>query len=676
MDVRQRAGRHVRAQPALRQIAYYSQFLYRIVFAGLLFLYISLLGVAPGFLDRTGIAMAMWCYILAVTAVMVLARGQRLTPLLQRAMIFIDLNAMVVGVPHDPLPGMPTLLVFYLAYADLGLRNQYRHYVEALAGGAVAGALMLFLRGRYTAGGLSPADIWQALLLTIIVLHGLQIFAGRDRALKLARATQERLQLALDSPGLGAWSTSDPLVELKVDGHIQSVLGLEGERFSDRMSDYMDRMHPEDRPRVMERYTRFVRFGGADYEDEYRVLRPNGEVRYISSRAKAERNHLGAAVSIAGMVWDLTEQRRQQERLREMEERYRIATSAAQIAVWIWHVKEDRFEHDDSLNRLLQLRQETRALSLAGLLPVIHAEDRKAFEQRIRVALAGDQTDFFDEVRLQFEDGRMRVIQVRATILRDEKGKALRVAGANWDATRLALARQELERSNRELDDFTYIASHDLKEPLRGIASFAEYLQQDYADRLDDEGRSMIQKIRDQAKRMEQLIAELLHISRLGRSGLEREDTDLNAVLNDVLESLDFSLKEKNVALRMPRPLPRARCDRVRVGELFRNLITNAIKYNDKDERWIEIGCEPINMERVFYVRDNGIGIKPEHRGRVFTLFERLHKRDAYGGGTGVGLTIVQKIVHMHGGRIWIESVPGQRTSFYFTLPERDPDEQ
>lgn len=672
LEVRPRGERHVRTQPPLRQLAYYSQFLYRAVFAGLLFFYVSVLGLALGFLDRVGIAVAMGVYILAVALIMVLARGERLTPGLQRAIIGVDLCAMVVGVPHDPLPGMPTLLVFYLAYADLGLRNQFRHYVEALFAGALAGALMLFLRAHYTAGGLYTADVWQALMVTIIVLHGLQIFSGRDKALKLARATQQRLQLALDSPGLGAWSTSDPLVELKVDGHIQLVLGLDSEHFSDRMADYIACMHEEDRPRVVERYTRFVKFGGSDYEDEYRVKRPNGEVRYISSRGKAERGPLGQAVSIAGMVWDLTDQRRQQERLARMEERYRVATGSARIAVWVWHCLEDRLEYDDAISGFLAPGEQPQALSFAQVLRLVHPEDREPFSRRIREALEGEQLSFFDEVRLRLPEGKIRVIQCRATILRDAQGKALRMAGANWDATRLAQAREDLERSHRELDDFTYTASHDLKEPLRGIASFAQYLQQDYAERLDDEGRLMIQKIRDQARRMETLIADLLHVSRMSRGGMVREDTDLNAVLQDILESLDFSLKEKAVDVRLPRPLPRAHCDRIRVGELFRNLITNAVKYNDKGQRWLEIGCEVINLDRVFYVRDNGIGIKPEHHSRVFSLFERLHKRDAYGGGTGVGLTIVQKIVQLHGGRIWIESTPGEGSTFHFTLPERN----
>ncbi|HSW13132.1 MAG TPA: ATP-binding protein, partial [Solimonas sp.] len=653
-----------------RQLMYYSQFLYRYVFAFLLFLYIKVEGLNPGFLDEHQIALAMLVYIGATATLMLLARGYRMTDSLQRGLLTIDLCALVIGVPHDPNPGMPTLFVFYLAYADLGLRHRFRLYLEALAVGIVAVSLMVWLRAFHTAMGLSKADTWQIFLLAVIVLHGLQVFSGRERARRLIRETQERLQLALDSPGLGAWSSRDPLRELKVDGHIRQVLGLDGASFTDRMVDYMNCIHAEDRPRVEARYRQFILSGGNDYEDEYRVLRPNGEVRVISSRAKALRDRRGKLLSLAGMVWDLTGQKRQQEALQRMEERYRLATSAAQVAVWVWHCQEDRFEHDHSINQLLRLQPETRAVSLAQVLAIVHPEDREGFEARIHAAMEGTEREFFDEVRVTVSEGVVRVIQFRAQISRDDEGRALRFAGANWDATKLAQARQELERSNRELDDFTYIASHDLKEPLRGIASFARYLEQDYGERLDDEGRSMIQRIRDQARRMETLINELLHISRLGRSQLQREPTDLDALLREILEQLDFSLREKQVELRIPQPLPVIHCDRIRVGELLRNLVTNAVKYNDSEQRWIEIGYGQQGAERVFQVRDNGIGIRPEHQARVFTLFERLHKRDAYGGGTGVGLTIVQKIVEMHGGRIWIESAPGAGTTFLFTLPE------
>ena len=664
---------HGRSSASLRpRLMHYSQFLYRYVFAWLLFLYMHYQGIVPGFLAQHEIAAAMLLYVLATAVIMLRARGQRLTIPQQRALVVLDLCALVVGVPHDPNPGLPTLFVFYLAYADLGLRYRFRLYVEALLMGMVAVGLMLYLRAHHTAPGLSQADSWQALLLGVIVLHGLQVFSGRDKARRLIEQAQARLQLALESPGLGAWSTRDPMRELKVDGHIQGVLGLEGSSFSERMDDYLALIHPEDRPRVVARYGAFVQSGQADYEDEYRVIRPNGEVRVISSRAKAERDRQGRARSVAGLVWDLTEQRAQRDALERMEVRYRLATASARVAVWVWHPLEDRFEHDDGINQLLKLPAGAKAVTVTEVLQIVHPGDREAFQQRLQAALAGSERELFDEFRVVQPDGRVRVTQCRASISRDAEGRAVRLAGANWDATELAQARQELERSNRELDDFTYIASHDLKEPLRGIANFAQYLEQDHAAALDEQGRGMVRRIGEQARRMQSLIHELLNLARLGRSQLQREPTDLDALLDEILASLEFSLQEKNVQLRRPAPLPVTLCDRVRVGELFRNLVTNAIKYNDKPYRWIEIGGSDDGPEPSFYVRDNGIGIAAEHQQRVFTLFERLHKREAYGGGTGVGLTIVQKIVHLHGGRLWLESTPGAGSCFHFTLPPGD----
>jgi signal transduction histidine kinase len=240
----------------------------------------------------------------------------------------------------------------------------------------------------------------------------------------------------------------------------------------------------------------------------------------------------------------------------------------------------------------------------------------------------------------------------------------------------LEVRNEELAQSNKELDDFAYIASHDLKEPLRGIHNFSNFLLEDYGDKLDEEGRSKLMTLTRLTRRMETLIDSLLHFSRLGRVDLAIDRVDLNGIVAEVLDSLAISLAQENVEVRIPRPLPAVRADRARVGEIFHNLIVNAMRYNDKPRKWIEIGVSENGGQPgatpVFYVRDNGIGIPEKHHDAVFRIFKRLHGRDQYGGGTGAGLTIARKIVERHHGRIWLESSAGEGTTFYFTLEEGD----
>jgi signal transduction histidine kinase len=236
----------------------------------------------------------------------------------------------------------------------------------------------------------------------------------------------------------------------------------------------------------------------------------------------------------------------------------------------------------------------------------------------------------------------------------------------------LAQRNLDLAQSNRELDDFAYIASHDLKEPLRGIHNFSVFLVEDYADKLDGEGRAKLETLVRLSRRMEALIDSLLHFSRVGRVDLAIDRVDLDATVRAVVDSLAINLGQAAVDVRIPRPLPTVRCDRARVGEIFHNLIVNAMKYNDKAEKWVEIGVVP-ERPLVFYVRDNGIGIPEKHVDSIFRIFKRLHGRDKFGGGTGAGLTIVKKIVERHHGKVWVESQPGQGTTVCFTLDRGGP---
>jgi two-component system, chemotaxis family, sensor kinase Cph1 len=234
----------------------------------------------------------------------------------------------------------------------------------------------------------------------------------------------------------------------------------------------------------------------------------------------------------------------------------------------------------------------------------------------------------------------------------------------------------ELQRSNEELDSFAYIASHDLKEPLRGIHNYANFLMEDYANILDQDGVSKLQTLVRLTQRMEDLINSLLQLSRLGRADLMRQPVDLNDLVQQAIATLTMARPDLAVDFRIPRALPTLECDRSQVLELFTNLISNAIKYNNKAEKWVEIGTlgsGDIRAEGhwetdIFYVQDNGIGIDQEHLEKIFQIFRRLHGRNEFGGGTGAGLTIARKIVERHGGRIWLDSTPNQGSTFYFTL--------
>lgn len=250
-------------------------------------------------------------------------------------------------------------------------------------------------------------------------------------------------------------------------------------------------------------------------------------------------------------------------------------------------------------------------------------------------------------------------------------------------ADELAKMNVELVRSNTELDAFAYISSHDLKEPLRGIHNYANFLMEDYREVLDEGGVAKLQTLVRLTQRMENLINSLLHYSRLGRAELSRKPTDLDELVKQAIATLKMSLSRASVDFRLPRPLPIVNCDRVQVSELFTNLISNAIKYNDSSEQWVEIGfieseigkrdpLIPYSPYPTFYVRDNGIGIPEQHQDKIFQIFRRLHAQDEYGGGSGAGLTIAKKIVEHHGGEIWVSSKPAEGSTFYFTLPEKE----
>ena len=234
--------------------------------------------------------------------------------------------------------------------------------------------------------------------------------------------------------------------------------------------------------------------------------------------------------------------------------------------------------------------------------------------------------------------------------------------------TVLAQRSQELARSNAELEQLAYVASHDLQEPLRMVASYVQLLEQRYGGKLDAEAHEFIGFAVDGVKRMQALIDDLLTYSRVGTKAKPLQATHCNAVLKTVLQALRLAIEESG-AQNQCAAMPAVQGDAAQLTQLFQNLLANAIKFRGAQAPLIEVRVEPEDEFWRFEVKDNGIGIAPEYFDRIFVMFQRLHNLSRYPG-TGIGLAICKKIVERHGGRIWVESEPGQGSVFKFTLPQ------
>jgi two-component system, chemotaxis family, sensor kinase Cph1 len=270
-------------------------------------------------------------------------------------------------------------------------------------------------------------------------------------------------------------------------------------------------------------------------------------------------------------------------------------------------------------------------------------------------------------------------ISISVGLVRDRRGRITGMQAVARDISErkrveeaLAQQAQELARSNAELEQFAYVASHDLQEPLRMMASFSKLLEKRYKDRLDADADEFIGYIVDGAIRMQSLINDLLTYSRVGRLGQPFAPTDCAKIVETALLNLRSAIEEAGAAVTAGA-LPVVMADATQLVRLFQNLIGNAIKFRGHSPARVHVGAKHQGHEWVFWVQDNGMGIEPQYLERIFLIFQRLHNRHEYPG-TGIGLAIAKKIVERHGGRIWVESDPGRGSTFYFTLPAGEPD--
>ncbi|MEX0684990.1 MAG: PAS domain S-box protein [Balneolales bacterium] len=370
--------------------------------------------------------------------------------------------------------------------------------------------------------------------------------------------------------------------------------------------------------------------------------------------------------------------------LTQANERFEKVTEATNDAIWDYDVLNNDLFWGRGFQTLFGYSTDDIKPSFDLLVSYIHADDRERIVNKVSQYMQdAKQKNWYEEYQFQRADGSFAFVIDRATFLRNNQGKIIRVIGAmtdvteqkNYEAQLLALNKslqsysKELERSNEELEQFAFITSHDLQEPLRMISSFMDQLKRKYKDQLDDKALQYIHFATDGAKRMKQVILDLLEYSRAGQSTDSTEKINMNAVLEEYQLLRRKLIAEKSVDIKVSE-LPVVHSYKAPLTQTLHCLIDNAIYYSREGiPPHIDISVEKRGDDWKFRIQDNGIGIDPKFFEKIFIIFQRLHNRDQYEG-TGIGLSIAKKHVESWGGEIWLESIPGKGTTFYFTVPK------
>ena len=384
-----------------------------------------------------------------------------------------------------------------------------------------------------------------------------------------------------------------------------------------------------------------------------------------------------------GIVRDISARKETEERLRESTQREKLVIQCALDAIVTIDERGLITEWNEQAEMIFGWsRQEAIGKSMAGM--IIPPAYRAAHYAGIQRFLAEGVANILGkriELVAQTRQGIIFPVEMSVTSQKARNGVYFTAFVRDITAQKTAEAERDanisaLERSNNELDNFSHIVSHDLKEPLRGLHSQSSILLEDFGAQLGETGARRLNRLVFLSERMQRLVDDLLYFSRLGRSEMAIQETDPNEIVLEVAQLLEAFLEERHASVIVPNPMPIIRCDKVRVTEVFRNLITNAAKYNDKDRPEVEVGLlahvdtSEGDQQNVFYVKDNGVGIAAEFHEEIFRIFKRLdNSATGQEAGTGAGLTFVKKIIEQHGGRVWLTSELGKGTIFYFTLP-------
>ncbi|WP_291136207.1 PAS domain S-box protein [Flavobacterium sp. UBA7663] len=392
----------------------------------------------------------------------------------------------------------------------------------------------------------------------------------------------------------------------------------------------------------------------------------------------------GEDLFFCAFIRDITERKKSEARILQANERFEIVTQATNDAIWDWNIKEKIFFRSQNIKKFFGEDTPSNLNENQFWNNKFHPDDVEKTKKSLSNALENPLVNRWEaEYRIFNESEKIVYVIDRGIIIRDNKGKATRMIGAmtniteqkNHEAQLVALNEslqsyaKELERSNEELEQFAFITSHDLQEPLRMISSFMDQLKRKYEDKLDDKALQYIDFATNGSKRMKQIILDLLDYSRAGRPTDLIEMVDVNEIISDFKLLRGKIISEKSATISHEK-IPNILTYKTGITQVFHSLLDNAIKYSKKEEAPnIIISCKEEENKWVFTVKDNGIGIDSKFYNKIFVIFQRLHNREEYEG-TGIGLSIVKRHIDYLGGKIWVESEINIGSTFYFEIPK------